>query len=299
MAATVRAPSPALPAADSSRSRARSSSIPSAAATRCRRAEAAPSDSAAAWCSSRRRVGARSAYSAARYNGWVKYAGVLASPGHHATKPVPSNASSAWTGWPTRAIRPATGKGTASPTTDNAAASSRASGGSSASRARIIDASDRGTGSSPPGAASCAAESSASKVRTYKARPPLCSCSRPTARQGKARPASRAISPTSSLLRAPSTTRKLADGSSSRRSHPSDAAPGRLVTNSSTRSSPTRRTTVNSAWRDSRSAQCRSSTTTATGPRTPASVSNATRSSPTACGLPPPSMPSCSSTANG
>ena len=31
----------------------------------------------------------------------------------------------------------------------------------------------------------------------------------------------------------------------------------------------------------------------------PASVNNATRSSPTACGLPPPSMPSCSSTANG
>ena len=114
---------------------------------------------------------------------------------------------------------------------------------------------------------------------------------------GKARPATRAISSTSSLLRASSTTRKPPDGSSSRRSHPSAAAPGRLVTNSSTRSSRTRRTTVSSAWRDSRSAPCKSSTTAATGP--PASVSNATRSSPAASALPPPSMPSCSSTANG
>ena len=172
VAATPRAPLPALSAADSSRSRARSSSIPSAAATRCRRAEAASRDCAAARCSSRRRMGARSAYSAVRYSGWAKPAGVLASPGHHVTKPVPSNASSASAGWSTGAIRPATGNGTASPTTDSAAAISRASGGSSASRARIVDASDRGTGSSPPGAASCAKESSASKVRAYNARPP-------------------------------------------------------------------------------------------------------------------------------
>ena len=120
--------------------------------------------------------------------------------------------------------------------------------GSSASRARIIDASDRGTGSTPPGAASCEKESSASNVRTYNARPPLCSYSRPTARAGKARPATRAISPTSSLSGRPDdpqATRRI----QARRSRPSGAAPGRLVTSSSTRSSAARRTTASSAWR--------------------------------------------------
>ena len=238
MAATLRAPWLALPAADSSRSRARSSSIPSAAATRCRRAEAASRDlprpgaaPGAGWSEvgvQRRpvqRVGEPRAYS---------------PTGHHATSPSPATP-------PTPRLDGRPGRSAGHRQGHRLAHDGQCRRGFPGIWRRLgqLGQDHRrqgpGTKSSPPGAASC--EKKARPGRHGHTTQAAAVLMQPPDRPpGKAIPPTPAISPTSSCSERPA--RPASNQTDPKTgSDPSGAAPERLVTGTSTGSSPTRRTT--------------------------------------------------------